>query len=60
MTTSDASVVRTAAATAANRQRKAERLCAELTERLDALPGPVLAAITVKLLAECQRRGGLR
>ncbi|GIH17074.1 hypothetical protein Raf01_52460 [Rugosimonospora africana] len=51
---------RTAAATAANRQRKAENLCAELVDRLDALPEPILAAVTVKLLAECQRRGGAR
>ncbi|WP_203920623.1 hypothetical protein [Rugosimonospora africana] len=60
--TSDANVKRprTAAATAANRQRKAENLCAELVDRLDALPEPILAAVTVKLLAECQRRGGAR
>jgi hypothetical protein len=32
-------------------------LCAELVERLDTLDGPMLAAITVKFMAECERRG---
>jgi hypothetical protein len=54
----DATPFRTAAATAARRLAKAERLCGELVARLDTLPEPMLAALVACVMAECQRRSG--
>jgi hypothetical protein len=48
---------RTAAATQAVRKRGAEKLCRDLAQRVDALDGAQLAAMTAILWGECQRRG---
>lgn len=47
---------RTAAAARARRRQKAQRLCAELLDRAAELPLTELAAVTVALLAEAERR----
>jgi hypothetical protein len=48
--------VRTAAATAARRRMKAEKLIAELVTRLPELDRPMLAALAVCVVEEIEQR----